>query len=644
MPVQQIDSYKKTISLSFSDDKAEQDYQDFQQDRGRSTVIYALGILTIINLIFAFLEHWILGVKSSIPLYGYLVVAAVSLGGLLFTWLNHNTQLLQLRVLVPGGLTLLVLLSAVSFEDYRIYHGVEMVLLAIWIGSLNVLSVRYAAIASAAALLIFVGSAYLFGGMSGLKLQGLLALMLAAYVMTLYVSYILERLRRMLFLSIFGMQDLSSRQENWAFALIDLDPALSGIRDFRALIMRMMENLQSVIEYDSYVLTALEGKGPKPEADEVEGELFENEEQTLWTEELLSKLSQTRQSAASTEYETSKGFLGRDKQSLSYFRLDIPVFNDSSLIGVISLRRRSVPFDDLDMTASVSITSQAMLIFNRTRQSSVQVSKGFKQSAAAAKAKAAPKAARKAAASVQSMPAVANAGAEQTVPTQPTQPMEPEEQVASGVQASNSPDFVDDDMDITDYTHAKQMNGDAQEDITVVPKEMLKKIQDDTKSARKSITLLSRENADQIAVDRYRTAAVEGEPLSVLLIEVDGLSSIREKDGDKAAYRVFAGIVKYVFSKVDRESDVLGRYGQNGFSVLLPRVDMNAAEKFAETIREYADGASFKTPVGQRKATLSIGVAAITDETGNYDSMVKRADMALFVAKKNGRNCVKVRL
>ncbi|MDJ0833791.1 MAG: GGDEF domain-containing protein [Gammaproteobacteria bacterium] len=634
------------MSMSFDNDKTEQDYHDFQHNRGRSSSMYALAILAVINFIFAFLEHWILGVKTSIPLYGYLVVGLISLGGVLFSWLNTSNQLLQVRVLVPGALTLLVLITAVSLQDYRIYHAAEMALLAIWIGSLNVLSLRLCAMVAMGALVVFSGSAYLFGGISGLKLQGLLALMLAALAMTLYVSYILERLRRMLFLSNSAFKDMSSRQENWAFALIDLDAALNGIRDFRALIMRMMENLQSVIEYDSYVLTALEGKGPKPEADEVDGELFANEDGTLWTEELLSKLSQTRQSAASTEYESSKGFLGRDKQSLSYFRLDIPVFNDSSLIGVISLRRRSEPFDDLDMTASVSITSQAMLIFNRTKQNSLQVSKGIQQAKQQAAKQAAKEVAKQAAkqAAVQSMPAVANAGAEQTVTTQTTQPMQPEEQVAGAVPASNSPDYVDDDMDITDYTHAKQANGGAQEDITVVPKEMLKKIQDDTQSARKSITLLSRENADQIAVDRYRTAAVEGEPLSVLLVEVDGLSSIREKDGDKAAYRVFAGIVKYVFSKVDRESDVLGRYGQNGFSVLLPRVDMNAAEKFAESIREYADGASFKTPVGQRRATLSIGVAAITDETGNYDSMVKRADMALFVAKKNGRNCVKVRL
>ena len=181
-------------------------------------------------------------------------------------------------------------------------------------------------------------------------------------------------------------------------------------------------------------------------------------------------------------------------------------------------------------------------------------------------------------------------------------------------------------------------------DEAVMTQDMLQKIRQETETARKTITLLSRENADQLAKGKYHTAAVEGEPLSVLLIEVDGLSSIRENDGDQAAYKVFAGIVKYVFSRSNKDRDVLGRYGQNGMSVLLPRVDMNAAEKFAESLREYVESTSFKTAYGDRSATLSIGVAAITDDTGNYDSMVKRADMALFVAKKNGRNCVKVRL
>ena len=631
MPVEQIDSFKKTIRLSFSNDKTEQDYQQFQQKHGRSSSMYGLGILVVINLIFAFLEHWILGVKSSIALYAYLVVALISLGGVLFSWLNDSRQMLQIRVLVPGALTLLVLLVAVSLEDYRIYHGAEMMILAIWFGSLNALSLRLSALVALAALLLFIAAAYIFGGISGIKLQGMLALMLAAFALTLYFAYILERLRRMMFLNTASLKDLYSRQESWAFSLIDLEAVLSGIRDFRALVMRMMENLQSVISFDAYALTVLEGKGPKPEADEVVGDLFSSQDKTLWSDELIAKLSQTRQAQASIEYESNKGFMGMGKKALACYRLDVPLFNDSSLVGVISLRRRSHPFDDLDTTASISLASQAMMILKRNKSSALQVSKGLQQPVKKAQPK----------------PAAARAAAEQTVTTQTTEPMQkpqPQEQVASTVQATGGVDYTD-DMDITiDQNILRKSQAKSAEDITVVPKDVLKKIQDDTKTARKSITLLSRENADQIAVDRYRTAAVEGEPLSILLVEVDGLSSIREKDGDKAAYRVFAGVVSYVFSKVDKERDVLGRYGQNGFSILLPRVDMNAAEKFAESLRKYAEGSSFKTPVGQRRATLSIGVASITDETGNYDSMVKRADMALFVAKKNGRNCVKVRL
>jgi two-component system cell cycle response regulator len=178
----------------------------------------------------------------------------------------------------------------------------------------------------------------------------------------------------------------------------------------------------------------------------------------------------------------------------------------------------------------------------------------------------------------------------------------------------------------------------------VATSEMMKKAKKVQEKAKKTITLLSRENADKIAIDKYRTAVVEGDPLSVVIIEIDGLSKLREQDGDHVAYKVFASIVKYIFSTVDKQKDTLGRYGQNGLSVLLPEIDMNAAEKFAEKIRLSVSETRYKTTYGDRTATLSIGVAAMTDETSDYASMVKRADMALFVAKKSGRNCVKVRL
>ena len=617
MPVEKINRYKKAARLKFCNDLTEQAYQKFQSTRGRSTGIYSLLALADINLTFAFLEFWILGINSNLPLYGYLFTAGLSLIIVFYNVFSESKLALKARILIPGVLTLILLLASVTLETYRLYHIAEMALLALWLGSLNILSLRFAALLNFIAIGLFSVDAWISGADS-LKMSGLLALMLAVYLLAFYLSYMMERFRRMMFLTNASLQDVYSRQENWAYTLIDLDMALSGITDFKELIERMMEHVRAVIEFDSFVLTALDGKGPKPEPDKVEGALFAQDDETLWPEQLLTKLTQTRQAAASAKYETVKGWFGRQKKVFLHYRLDIPVIHDSSLMGVVSLRRESQSFDDLDMTAGVSIASQAMLIFDRSQKASM-MSPGLQQSvlhsslATAESARAAPPEPRALASAAATPPDAASTYSEIEVTVDPTQSSQPKK-------------------------------GSVGRDETVVPSAVIKKIQQETATKRKTITLLSRENADHIAIDRYRTAAVEGEPLSLLLVEVDGLSSIREKEGDPVAYKVFAGIVKYVFSKTDKERDVLGRYGQNGFSILLPRVDMNAAEKFAESLRQHIEGNQFKTPVGERSATLSIGVAAITDETGNYDSMVKRADMALFVAKKNGRNCVKVRL
>lgn len=633
MPIERIDQYKRSAKLTFSDEEMEIDFNRFQAKRGRSTSIYALSALSVLNLCFAFLEHWILGLNSVVPMIAYLVVGGICLMGAAFSLMSHSLAAIQLRILVPGVMTLAILLMAVYLQQYRIYHAIELALLVIWLASLNILRFRMALLFSLMGYGVFTTVAILSGA-SDLKLHGLLAIELSSFALAIYLAYLLERFRRMLYLTNSVLHNVYSRQESWAFTLIDLDMALSGIRDFKEITARLVEYMKQVVDYDSYVFTSLEGKGPKPVPDQMEGTLFEQEDMTLWSDDLMTKLSQTRHAVTSAQFDEAKGFMGRTRKNFLHFRLDIPLFNDSSLVGVISLRRQTQAYDDLDMTASVSMASQAMMIFRQTQKASQMSDTLLKNAAEQAKQIQAEQA--------KSKPAPAKPQAA---------PVKPE---ATETDTTTPTDYVpnaatDPDPSDIDITQDQTQNGAAfsqsmGKDETVVPHAVIEKIRKDTESARKTITLLSRENADKIAVDKYRTAAVEGEPLSILLIEVDGLSTIRENDSDQAAYRVFAGIVKHIFAATESEKDVLGRYGQNGISVLLPKVDMNAAEKLGEALRKFAESSLFKTPYGERKATLSIGVAAITDETGNYDSMVKRADMALFVAKKNGRNCVKVRL
>ena len=630
MPIERINRYKQSVPLQYRDEHMEERYQRFQRGRGRSTSIFGLFTLMLMALGFAFIEHWVLGLKSSLPLMVYLGAAAVAGAGSLYSIFSSSTAALKLRLLLPGALLLCGLLLSLHFEGYRLYHGFQMGLLLIWLGSLNSLGFRMISVAVTLLALGFAGLAWLYGA-DDIKLPALLALLFSALVLALFVSYLLERFRRMLYLTQHAMKSLSARQESWAYTLIDLDMALSGITDLRQLLERLMEFIGGVIPFDSFVLTTLDGKKGQPEPDVVEGTLFENEQATLWNDDLISRLTQTRQALASADFDWEEGFLGRQKKIFKNYRLDIPVFDGSELVALIRLRRASEPYDELDMTASISLTAQAMMIYKRSLQAGP--AKVLKMSESLVRGV------------TPEQLAQPGGGTQVATAPQPVSSENPEaltrsDPSAVGVQVAADSTRVD----AADIGQAIAPPKEVKPDEELAPSDLVRKLKKETESARKTITLLSRENADRVAVDRYRSAALEGEPLSVLLVEVDGLSTLREQDGDKAAYKVFAGIIRHVFSKLDPQGDVLGRYGQNGFSVLLHRVDMNAAEKFAESIRRWVESARFKTPYGERSATLSIGVAAITEETGNYESMVKRADMALFVAKKSGRNCVKVRL
>ena len=590
-----ISRYKKSFRIQFQNAETEGKYRDMQEQRGRSSSVFAFAALFILCLAFAYLEYRAFGHDVAVPMYGYFLCATLALANLLLSRFSSELHHHNLRLIGNGVLTTVIVISAVFLQKYSAYHALEFVLLTVWLGSLKSVRMIMTFGINAVLAIIFVLAMYITE-VSAFWIPLVSVLLGVAVFLGAYIGYLTERGRRMLFLETEINKSMTNRQELWAFTLIDLDMALSGILDFKELIALLKKHLDPVINFDSYILTSLEGQGPKPVADKVEGELFENDDKTYWSEDLLGKLTQTRQATVSSEHETVKGFLGMEKQQFISYRLDVPVFNDSKLLGVISLRRDSEPFDDLDMIASVSIAAQAMLIFKRSTRSSAMV-------------------------------------VDQTVPDPVIRPKKTEDTTNTSIPSYSESK----DMEVTDHSFVES-------DQTLVPQEVVDKFKQEEASAKKTITLMSRENADKIAVDRYRTAAVEGEPLSVLIIEVDGLSKLREKDGDQVAYKVFAAIVKYIFTKVDKNKDILGRYGQNGLSVLMPRVDMNAAEKFAEMIRQFVGEARYKTAYGEKSATLSIGVAAITDDTGDYASMIKRADMALFVAKKNGRNCVKVRL
>lgn len=127
--------------------------------------------------------------------------------------------------------------------------------------------------------------------------------------------------------------------------------------------------------------------------------------------------------------------------------------------------------------------------------------------------------------------------------------------------------------------------------------------------------------------------------LSLLMLDIDYFKQFNDANGHLQGDYVLATVAKLLKSNV-REVDLVCRYGGEEFAVILPETDVEQARVVADKIRraieEYPFKAEAKQPGG--KLTISIGLAAGTTGIDSPNELVNRADVALYRAKKLGRN------
>jgi two-component system cell cycle response regulator len=136
-------------------------------------------------------------------------------------------------------------------------------------------------------------------------------------------------------------------------------------------------------------------------------------------------------------------------------------------------------------------------------------------------------------------------------------------------------------------------------------------------------------------------AAGRGKPLSLLVLDIDYFKSINDTHGHDAGddvLREFAVRVK----KSIRGIDLACRYGGEEFVIVMPETDMAVAALVAERIRRRIAGEPFAISQGANAidVTLSIGLAALGSPNDTGATVLKRADQALYRAKRDGRNRV----
>jgi len=130
-------------------------------------------------------------------------------------------------------------------------------------------------------------------------------------------------------------------------------------------------------------------------------------------------------------------------------------------------------------------------------------------------------------------------------------------------------------------------------------------------------------------------------PVSVLMFDIDHFKMINDTYGHKAGDEVLIELAARVARGV-RDIDLLSRYGGEEFVIVMPDADVEVAVNVAERVRALVDDQAFDVSGEERglDVTISVGVATTRDPTETTESLIMRADKALYRAKGRGRNCV----
>ena len=154
-------------------------------------------------------------------------------------------------------------------------------------------------------------------------------------------------------------------------------------------------------------------------------------------------------------------------------------------------------------------------------------------------------------------------------------------------------------------------------------------------------TLGNRKYFDRAIAAAVQSAAANGEPLSLLMLDIDHFKSFNDNYGHLTGDQVLR-LVAMSLKQTIKGQDITARYGGEEFAVVLPSTALRQALTVADHIRRAVMSKELKKKsTGEilGRVTISIGVSVLR-QGDDPDTLIERADACLYAAKRNGRNRV----
>ncbi|MGK7931636.1 MAG: diguanylate cyclase [Microcystaceae cyanobacterium] len=180
---------------------------------------------------------------------------------------------------------------------------------------------------------------------------------------------------------------------------------------------------------------------------------------------------------------------------------------------------------------------------------------------------------------------------------------------------------------------------------------LLKKAKEELETANKKLERLAyfdgltqipnRRYFDQTIIKEWKAAKREGNPLSLMMIDIDYFKLYNDNYGHLKGDEILKLVAKTLLSIVQRPADLVARYGGEEFAVILPNTHLKGTQYLADLMLEKVKNLAIPHPCStiSKCLTLSIGINIMLSDTPlSLEQLIHQADLALYLAKEQGRN------